>query len=93
MQNKKQSSISRFGPKHECRESLQMSTSQYTDGHVVITPRFNNVTHRAEGRSWPQRAVNAPGRVPSRITGSAPNHKLATARDILTLHDQEGLEG
>lgn len=93
MQNEKQSSIPRFGPKRGCRESIQISTHQSTDERVVITPQYNNVPHRTEGRSQSKRAVSAPGRVPSRTTGSAHNHRLATMRDVLTLRDQEGLKG
>lgn len=72
-------------------------TSQYTSVHRRArchhTTVFNSVPHRTEGRSQSKRAGSAPGRVPSGTTGLAHNHTLATKRDILTLHGQEGLKG
>lgn len=58
MQNEKQSSVSRFGPKRGWRESLQVSTHQYTDEHAVITPRCLTVSH-TELKAGLSRSVQA----------------------------------
>lgn len=85
---KSNSSKSRLRPQHERRHGLQISISQCTNEHVVITPWYKNVPGRRKGRSQSKRALPCPWTDPQKNTRLGPQPQTSTTRDILTLDDR-----